>query len=193
MNCTPPPPDPASAYAAEQLAIGQECLAAALDYLARGWCPVPLCHPHHYGNGKEHCGRCDSPGKAPLILWTEYQDRRPTRQELEDWWRRWPQSGVGILLGPVSGLVGIDVDGPDAEDLLAELSGGDLQDRLEFTTARGRRLLYRLAEGLELPSRTFEVEGGELKFMCRGSMTVMPPSRHRNGSVYAWRAGHEPC
>jgi hypothetical protein len=188
MHSTHPPTDAASAYAAEQLAIGRECLAAALDYLARGWCPVPLCHPHHYGNGKEHCQRCESPGKAPVILWTEYQDRRPTRQELEDWWRRWPQSGVGILLGPVSGLVGIDVDGPGAEALLAELSGDVLPETLEFSTPRpGRRLLYAIPEGTDPATTIFDTAGGGLMLMGRGTMTVMPPSRHANGGTYAWR------
>jgi hypothetical protein len=179
--------DEASRYVAEQLAIGKECLAAALDYLARGWSPVPLCHPHHHGNGKEHCEKCGSPGKAPLVCWTEYQDRRPSRKELEDWWRWWPQSGVGILLGPVSGLVGLDIDGATAEAELRKLSEGDLPPTLEFRTPRpGRRLLYRLPEGADRPNATFPFPDGELKVMGKGTMSVMPPSRHENGGIYTW-------
>jgi hypothetical protein len=191
MNCSPSTADAASAYVAEQLAIGKECFAAALDDLAHGWSVVPLCHPHHYGNGREHGERCKSPGKSPLVGWAEFQDRRPTRKELEDWWKWWPQSGVGVLLGPVSGLIGIDIDGPTAEAELLKMSGGELPPTLKFRTPRpGRRLLYRLPEGADRPTASFEFPDGELKIMGRGSMTVMPPSRHKNGGIYTWEVPH---
>jgi hypothetical protein len=193
VHSTQPAADAAGQYVAEQLAIGRECFAAALRYLDLGWCPVPLCHPLHHGNGRTHVSRCGSPGKAPLVNWLEYQERRPTQKEVAEWWTFWPWSGVGVLLGPVSNLIGVDLDGPAAEAKLAEVCGGVLPDTLEFATPRpGRRLLYRIADGLELPSRTYALEGGELKLLGKGSMTVMPPSRHSNGGVYVWRPDHEP-
>jgi hypothetical protein len=179
--------DSAARYIADQMEIGKQCLAAALHYLTLGWCPVPVCHPQHDGAGRNHVSRCKSPGKAPLVSWLEFQDRRPTRNEIEDWWRWWPWSGVGVLLGPVSNLLAIDLDGPEAESKLRELAGGDLPLTLTFRTPRpGRRLLYRLPEGAEQGNVTFPLAGGELKVQGKGSMTVMPPSRHQNGGIYEW-------
>jgi hypothetical protein len=193
MSSSEPTRDEASRYVAEQLAAGKACFEAALDYLGRGWCPVPVCPPDHVGVGREHGTKCKSPGKAPLVNWLEYQDRRPTRQEVEGWWHRWPTANVGILLGSASGLVGIDVDGPGGERKLLEMSAGELPDTLEFATPRpGRRLLYAIPPGVTgvYKSASFKADDGELKLMGLGAMTLMPPSRHRNGGVYAWRAAH---
>jgi hypothetical protein len=193
MDAKQPAADAASAYVAEQLAAGKACFEAALDYLARGWCPIVVCSPDHVGVGRGHGARCKSPGKAPLVNWLAYQDRRPTRQEVEGWWRRWPVANVGILLGPASNLLAIDVDGVGGEARLRELSGGDVPATLEFATPRpGRRLLYRIPPGVTglYRSASFRADDGELKLMGRGAMTVMPPSRHKNGGFYAWRAAH---
>jgi hypothetical protein len=177
----------ASQYAAEQAAIGRRCLGAALYYLSRGWCAVPLCHWRHDGVGRKHASECKSPGKAVIVRWTELQERLSTRKELEGWWAWKPWSGVGVLLGPVSRLIAVDIDGPTAEAKLLELSGGDLSGALEFKTPRpGRRLLWELPDGVERSIGTWSFDDGELKILAKGSMTVMPPSPHHAGSFYEW-------
>ncbi len=90
------------------------CLDAALEYLRRGWSSFPLCPRDHVGVGKEHAKLCDSPGKVPLLNWKPYQSRLPQEAELQLLFRRHPNANVGVALGQVSGLVGIDVDGPAA-------------------------------------------------------------------------------
>jgi putative DNA primase/helicase len=101
---------------------------------------------------------------------------------------------VGLAYGPVSGFVGIDIDGPAGEELLAEKSGGDVPETLEFRTGGGRRrLLYGIPEGAKLRT-TYETPepGQELRFQSQGAQTVAPPSRHPNGGRYVWREGHAP-
>jgi hypothetical protein len=174
-----------------RLADGKACLAAALRYVARGWSVLPLCPPDHAGVGAEHSRRCDSPGKAPLVPWKAYQSRRPTTDEVCDWWDTWPTANVGVVMGPVSGLVGIDVDGEGGERRLAEFSGGDLPETLEFSTPNGRRLLYAPGGGLFYPPG-LDLSGaaGEVRLLGQGSQTVMPPSRHKSGEVYRWVREH---
>src|SRR5262245_23325048 len=110
------------------------CLAAALEYLRRGWSVVPACAPDPVGVGRSHGRRCSSPGKAPLIPWRPYQDRPPDEADLRAWWAGWPNANVAVVLGPVSGLVGIDLDGPAGERLLREVSGGEVPATLAFHT-----------------------------------------------------------
>src|SRR5262249_12782598 len=105
----------------QRLADGAACLQAALEYLALGWCPLPLCPPDHVGIrlvSANHSKRCASPGKVPWILWKEFQDRLPTEQEVRSWWTKLANSNVGLCLGPVSGLIRIDVDGEGGEAAL---------------------------------------------------------------------------
>jgi len=58
-------------------------LAAALDYLARGWSAIPLCPPDYFGLlPPTHCEQCKRPGKAPPWSWEPYQQRLATEKEL---------------------------------------------------------------------------------------------------------------
>ncbi|UCG97888.1 MAG: bifunctional DNA primase/polymerase, partial [Burkholderiales bacterium] len=66
---------------------------AALAYAARGWSPIPV----------------EARGKRPLVPWLEFQQRIATADEIDDWFRRWPDANVGLVTGRVSGLVVVDV------------------------------------------------------------------------------------
>jgi hypothetical protein len=190
-------PDAAALDQQQRLADGAACLAAALDYRSRGWSALANCCADHGGMGKGHGKSCKSPGKRPWHKWKEFEDRLPTEDELRSWWRQRPQSNVGIALGPVSGLVRVDVDGAAGEDKLRELSGGDLPDTLEFTSGRdngGRGLLYAIPPGVNLKTTIQKPNEPktELRFQAKGAQTVLPPSRHPSGSLYAWKPGHGP-
>jgi hypothetical protein len=105
-------------------------------------------------------------------------------------WARNANAGVGIALGPVSGLVGVDVGGTAGEGLLAALAGGDLPDTLEvLTPGGGRRLLYAIPAGVRLPRAEGEGYAAheELRLLAHGRHTVLPPSPGCD-----WVAGHRP-
>jgi hypothetical protein len=192
----PPISDALADYHRQRLADGAACLQAALDYLARDWPVVALCPPDHVGVARvseDHARTCKTPGKRPWHRWKEFQGRPPSEAEVREWWRRMPNSNVGVALGRV---LRVDVDGPAGEDRLRQLSGGDLPPTLEFTgdISKGSRgLLYLAPPGIDLRT-TSELprEGEELRLQGRGAQTVLPPSRHRKGMLYAWRPGHSP-
>ena len=70
-------------------------LAAALEYLADGLVPIPV-----------------TPGSKspPLVRWTPYRHRRPSRTQVRRWWERWPTANVALITGQLSNLVVLDVD-----------------------------------------------------------------------------------
>jgi hypothetical protein len=131
-----------------------DCLKAALGYLGRGWAALAVCPPDHKDVPPFHRAACSKPGKRPLGPWKTWQTRLPTLDEVVGQWELVPAANVGIALGPVSGLVGVDVDGEEGERILRELSGGDLPRTLTFTTGRGRRLLYAIDRDSDIPTRT---------------------------------------
>jgi hypothetical protein len=189
--------DAAGQHHRDALADGAACLEAALAYRARGWSALAVCPTNHSAVGKTHARECKNPGKAPWGTWKQFQDRLPTEAELRQKWHDNPQLNVGMALGGVTRLVGLDVDEAGGEDLLVRLSGGDLPATLEFTSGKGRRLLYSVPSGVEsrpTPQPGGEkVESGELRLLGHGSQTVMPPSRHRDsGRRYAWVPGRGP-
>jgi P4 family phage/plasmid primase-like protien len=69
-------------------------MEAALKLLALGYVPIPM---------KEN-------GKKPLILWKDFQHKRPSVKQIVTWWTRWPNANLGIVTGKLSGITVIDVD-----------------------------------------------------------------------------------
>jgi hypothetical protein len=163
-----------------------DCLKAALAYLGRGWAALAVCPPDHQDVPPFHRATCSKPGKRPLGPWKAWQTRLPTLDEVVGQWELVPAANVGVVLGAVSGLVGVDVDGEEGERILGEASGGDLPRTLTFTTGRGRRLLYAIDGDSDVPTRTLSGRGGEVKVLAAGTLTVMPPSRHASGKKYSW-------
>lgn len=175
------------------------CLEAALDYHARGWSVLPLCPHDHVAVGRRHPKECNSPGKVPFFpatgstVWGEYQHRRADADEVKGWFRAQANLNVGVALGPVSGLVGIDIDSDAGELMLEAMADGDLPPTLEYKTGNGRRLIYALPPGVEFRIRQRRDGMKEaIRFMGHGSQIVMPPSKHKSGAIYKWVFGRSP-
>src|SRR5262249_15879192 len=109
------PQDRAGDHRRQRLADGASCLEYGLRYLQLRWAVLAVCPPDHVGVGKQYGQGCTSPGKAPWGEWKIFQERLPTEQELRRKWQDNPTLNVGVALGPVSGLIRVDVDGAKGE------------------------------------------------------------------------------
>jgi hypothetical protein len=182
---------------AARLAAGQTCLDAALQvYLPHGFSVTCCCDPDHIGVGRTHGKHCTSPGKSPMHAWKSFQGRLPLADEVRRRWQGYPIGNIGTILGQVSGLVRIDVDGPPGETTLQTWSRGDLPPTWEFRSSpSGRGLLYRWPQGQPCHTVKASADGqhNELRLMGDGAQTVLPPSRHSSGSLYTWVPGHGPA
>ena len=78
-----------------------DVLNFALRYLGLGWSVIPV----------------DSRVKdgAPFS-WKPFQNRPPTEDEIREWCVRWPDHGLALICGQVSGLCVIDLDRHGAND-----------------------------------------------------------------------------
>jgi len=193
-----PQTEPAPTDFEQRLAAGRACLDAALQvYLPQGLSITCCCDPDHVGVGPKHGQACQSPGKTPMHPWKKLQEQLPTAPQVERQWGRYPIGNVGCVLGQASGLVRVDVDGAGGEAALQEWSHGDLPATWEFrSSAAGRGLLYRWEKDQPCQTVTKPSKDGahvELRLQGNGSQTVLPPSRHVSGSVYAWVPGHGPA
>lgn len=137
-------------------------------------------------------------GKMPLIKSWQNRNAPPTDAEIEEWLEKWPDMNIGLVMGAASGIVGIDVDGAMALERLEEISNGDIPETETYKTPgsdAGRRLLYRLPEGIGKAAKwidKLEGEHSELAFLGDGQQTILPPSIHPNGKRYAWVKGRTP-
>ena len=76
---------------------------AVNDYTSMGYSVIPV-----------------GPDKRPLVTWAEYQERRPTKDELRAWFGGDEPPSVGIVCGTVSGgLAVVDLDDLDVAQATA--------------------------------------------------------------------------
>jgi len=100
-------------------------LDTALSYLANGWSVIPIL----------------AGTKRPPIPWKDFQTRHATPEEVRGWFARWPDAGLAIVCGAVSGLVVVDRDGDaGAESLRAR--GITYPDTPRVRTRRGEHVYF---------------------------------------------------
>lgn len=172
--------------------------------LRLGWNVLPL-----YGvdpdTGDCTCGRRHEPdgrdvGKHPLARalpggkWEQYSRQQQDSMDLLRWWgeaygRKWnpKYSNVGVVTGAVSGVVVLDVDGPDGT---ASLAGRELPVTPTVETGSGGRHYYFAHPGGQVPNKVRVAPGLDVR--GDGGYVVAPPSRHRSGRVYRWVDGRRP-
>lgn len=166
-------------------------LAAALRLAGLGWSIIPLCHPEHQGfHYAAHRKACNRPGKLPTVRWKQHQTVRLTAEELAAIWARNPLLNVGVVCGPVSGIVMVDIDTDQGEEAWQELSQGGMSPTWEFGTGRGGRHLVFGWTRPEAPAgNPFRGLAGHLDFLGDGRQSVAPPSLHHTGVCYRWTVG----
>jgi len=152
-------------------------LQAARKYASIGWHVLPL----------------RAKAKVPATA-HGLKDATDDGATLERWWLEDETYNVGVRTGAISGVVVLDIDGPDGEVSWSELTSGDEPKTLHQRTGRedGGRQLF------------FEHPGGEVKIGNRaairpgidvrgdGGYVVVPPSIHPSGATYKWLVGGKP-
>ena len=163
----------------------------ALSYAVRGWRVLPL---HAPLNGGCSCRRpaCSHPGKHPRTV-HGLSDASTDPDTINQWWREWPDANIGIVTGPESGLVVLDVDPRhDGDKSLRDLESqhAPLAPTLEVQTGGGGRHLYfKYPEGANLGNSSGTLGPG-LDVKGSKGYVVAPPSLHASGKTYQWKDEH---
>jgi hypothetical protein len=156
---------------------GNDCLAAALAYLARGWSVIPI----------------EGRGKRPLVRWLEFQQRLADGDEVRQWFETRKKPNVAIVTGAVSDLVVLDIDivhgGKESLKRL-EREHKPLPATVEAVTGSGGRHFYFSHPAGVVRNLAGLTPGIDLR--GDGGCVVAPPSVHRNGRRYRWKRGHAP-
>ncbi len=94
-----------------------------------------------------------------------------------------------VVLG-ASGLIGVDIDGPEGAQLLRRITSERLPQTVTVETGKGWHLWYRRPDGL---AGAAKIElGPEGLEVAKDGYLVAPPALHPSGHVYGFAAGREP-
>ncbi len=163
----------------------------ALAYANLGWHVLPL-HGIIDGRctcGVETCGR--SAGKHPRIKTGANHAGAATTNEatIRGWWKRWPDSNIGVMTGPISGLAVLDVDGERGMESLNLIQDkiGPMPDTVCSQTGSGGYHFLNQHPGEEhrVVNRAHAI-GPCLDIRGNGGLFVLPPSVHLSGERYRW-------
>lgn len=137
-------------------------------------------------DGSCGCGQstCDNAGKHPRL--TRWQERASTdAHTVRQWWKRAPDSGIGIATGKASGVWVLDIDPRhDGDESLAELEDthGELETVVVHTGGGGRHLYFSCTNGDDVRNRTGVAPGIDVR--GEGGYVVAVGSPHISGRSY---------
>lgn len=155
----------------------ESVMQAALSFAERGWSIVP-----------------QLPGeKKPCVKWKHFQEVCPTSNQLTAWFRQWPDAGLALILGPVSGTFVIDVDGPEAHAALLQQLGSEPIAPKAISGSRKPFRYHLFFQHPDMPTKAKTTPWHpDLEFRGQGGIVVIPPSLHKSGNRYAWVPGQSP-
>ena len=169
---------------------GHSRLEIALRHANRGWRVFPLHTPN--AEGTCSCGKNDDPegerhpvGKHPRI--GEWQKSATTdTATIQAWWKKWPDANIGIATGPESGLIVLDIDGPEGESIVERFG---VPKTPTVVTGKGRQLYFK-HPGFK--AKNVVKVYPELDGRGDGGYVCAPGCLHASGKLYYFEEGLSP-
>lgn len=143
----------------------------AVKYLQLGYSVIPV--------------RSDKKGGS-LVKWKEYQNRKPTKQEIKKWFDKDNPPGIAIVTGMISGIVVLDLDRHgehDGKQIAQSMYDWSYEGPMAKTGGGGIHAIYK-HPGQTQPNASAINEG--IDFRGDGGFIYAPPSPHPSGNQYEW-------
>jgi len=112
------------------------------------------------------------------VEWKKYQSRKPTPEEIEEWFTGTGRN-IAVICGAVSGnLVVIDFD--EKKNYKKIFGTGMSKETLVVETARGYHVYFRT----RFPVKSFKITQFGIDVKGEGGYVLFPPSKHPSGAEY---------
>lgn len=124
-------------------------------------------------------------GKRPLVKsWSKYCEELPSRDEFEDWVKKYPHANISLCMGSASGIIGLDFDEniKGEHDKILKIIP---ESTLKKVGKKGFTLFYKFCGEV---SKSYSIEGtASLDILSSKRACVLPPSIHpETGEPYRW-------
>jgi len=139
--------------------------SAIEDYLQHGLCVIPVA-----------LSKDEKIAKKPLIKWKEFQERKPTIEEIESWFERYKYFNIAIVCGSISNFSALDIDEKNPK----------VREFATIETGKGYQIWARCVKKSEnLHSKP------DIRIKGEGGYVLAPPSIHYTGAIYRWTPGKD--
>ena len=147
--------------------MASDILKAAISYAGLGLSVIPV----------------NPSTKTPFVSWRNHQAERAELSTIRSWWQQFPEAGVGIVTGPVSDLLVVDIDTKDRQ----VLEGRHLPVTPIAATPRGEHRYFRYPRGSRIPSSVNLLPSVDMR--ADGGYVIAPPSQNGDRKKYQWVDG----
>lgn len=134
------------------------------------------------------CGLCvipAKPDKKPFIDWIPFQQRKPTEEEVKQWWGKdFVGANIAIITGKISNLTVLDIDTEEGRTALNSITPKDFICPVAKTPSGGEHRYCLYQEGVSNKVRF--IEGCDIR--SEGGYVIAPPSKNGRGE-WAWVSG----
>lgn len=133
---------------------------AALTWVDRGYAVIPI------RDGTDISG---NKIKSPHVKWKQYQETKPTKREVSQWWDQWPNAKVA-LIGGHDGLACWDIDDPIlAAKLIPKFES---YTRIDVNKKSGKAHIFLREEN---PSKSGPLISGVCDIKAKGGYFIAAP------------------
>lgn len=151
----------------------------AVQYAEAGYAIFPV-----WGiiEGRCQCGKadCKNPGKHPITQ-GGVKDATTNVRAVRIWWGKHDGANIALATGERSGVIVLDVDGPDG---LQSLTDKHIPQTRSVTTGKGVHYYFNYP-GFKVKNSVRKVGKG-LDIRSDEGYVIAPPSIHASGNVYKW-------
>lgn len=119
--------------------------------------------------------------KKPLVEWGPYSVERSSRQQIENWWKQWPNANPAVITGAVSGIVVLDIDAKHGR----RASEFQVPPTACSKTGRGGNHFFFKHPGRPVKTAA-GVFGLGVDIRGDGGYALLPPSVNSERGTYEW-------
>lgn len=120
--------------------------------------------------------------KRPLLnSWKKFQEECPSKEQIIEWWRTWPDANPGCITGKVSGIVVLDLD-KKHNRTSKEFK---IPPTISAKSGNGGEHFFFRHPGIEVKS-TSAIDGEGVDSRGDGGFIVLAPSINDKGGTYEW-------
>jgi hypothetical protein len=120
--------------------------------------------------------------KKPAVPWVDLQSRMVTDEEITEWWTKYPNAGIGAVMGSISGVIAIDCDSQASVAEMEESLRDDVAVPCSKTISGTRHYFLGAKEKIGKKVRFYS----DMDLQAENSLITLPPTHGRNGDKYEW-------
>jgi len=123
-------------------------------------------------------------GKVACVKWKEFQTRKATEDEIRKWWEQFPEADIGLVTGPISRRLVLDIDGDKGRQYS---NSRGIPSTPSVRTRKGTQHHFNWPDGLPENVKTTDVGiEEEIDTRGEGGIALLPPSLCSDGTRYEW-------